>query len=113
MALGLEIPERLVGLAETRQQEPERAPIIVDNVMPPCPGIDRLARVPNACAERARSIVNPKVLVRMMASGCYGQIDQVPDQASRHGPATVTDAEPLVFGALRPALQVDDLDRAT
>ena len=34
---GLQVPKRLVGLAEAGQEQPERTPIVIDDVVSPRP----------------------------------------------------------------------------
>jgi hypothetical protein len=69
VALRLEIPQRLVGLAQAGQEEAERTPIVVDDAVPARPRIDENLRVANTGAERAGTAIDPEVLVRMMPPG--------------------------------------------
>ena len=50
---GLQVPKRLVGLAQAGQEKPERTPIVIDDVVSPGPRIDEFLRVANAGSERA------------------------------------------------------------
>ena len=64
--LGLQVPERLVGLAQMGQEEPKRTPIIIDDVVSPRPRIDEFLRVANAVGERAGAAIHPETLARMV-----------------------------------------------
>ena len=70
VALRLEIPQRLVGLAQAGQEEAERTPIVVDDARAGASTHRRNLRVANAGAENvAGAAIDPKALARMVPAG--------------------------------------------
>ena len=107
---GLQVPKRLVGLAQSGQEKPERTPIVIDDVVSPGPRIDEFLRVANAGSERAGAAIDPKALARMVLARSSGDLDQPADQSSRRRGPTIANPETLVLGAPRAALEIGDLD---
>ena len=64
----------------------------------------------NAVGERAGAAIHPKTLARMVLARSGRDLDQPADQASGGRWPTIANPETLMFGAPRPALEIDDLD---
>ena len=79
---GLEIPQRLVGLAELGKAQVKRLARIIDNGVPRDPGINRPTRMTHARSDLALLIIDPKAIGRMMRPRFGGQRDDASDQSS-------------------------------
>ena len=55
----LEVPERLMRLAEPGEEKAERTLVVVDDAVPPRPGVDRLPRLADPIGKRTGLIVDP------------------------------------------------------
>lgn len=114
MALGLQIPECLVGLAQAGKNEAERLTIVIDETMPLYPSGYEFLLMLQACTKLLPPgvIIEPKVLAWDELPCECRCLDQLADQTARCPDSAVTDANVLVLSAAGTPLDVGNLDRA-
>src|SRR5579864_1768980 len=112
VSLGLQVPERLVRLAQAREDEVERTAFVIDDAVTPAPGVDSLGRMADLIRERSAAVMDPETLARVMVASGGRHLDDATDQTAGRADASVADLDRLVLGAAGAALEVGDIHDA-
>ncbi|WP_245330046.1 hypothetical protein [Mesorhizobium mediterraneum] len=112
MTLGLQIPDRLVGFAQSRKNEPKRLAIVIDDPMASGPLVDAFMRMIDTCAELlpAGIVIEPKAIAWDELPRKGRHLDQLANETTRCSDPAVTHTNMFVLSTSGASLDIGYVD---
>ncbi|WP_419697292.1 hypothetical protein ACN2CC_35345 (plasmid) [Mesorhizobium muleiense] len=112
MTLDLQIPERLVSLAQARKNEPKRLAVVIEDPMASDPSVDEFLLMLDACTKLLPPgiVIEPKAIALDELPRKGRHLDQLANETTRCSDPAVTHTNMFVLGTSGASLNIGYVD---